>query len=130
MTTDSDKQDWKEDEFVQKHLKRIHDKYKELGMEETPFHSLCIEKLKHLQQPPFDASIKYFLETGKINGEFFLALTDLFQPLQSENERLKEELKKQSPEEQSEIAQLQYQIAGLRKDNAELKEEIKKCQEW
>jgi hypothetical protein len=37
-----------------------------------------IEKhLKHLAHSPHNASVKHFLETGKISGSFYLALIEL-----------------------------------------------------
>lgn len=57
------------DEFIQKHLSIIKEKTLESHIQ---------LKLEHLHRPPLSSSVKYFLETGTINGNFLLALKSLF----------------------------------------------------
>lgn len=57
-----------DDPFIKKHLAIIKEKTLE---------SFIQVKIQHLQRPPLDASVKYFLETGTVNGNFLLAIKDI-----------------------------------------------------
>lgn len=56
------------DPFITKHLAIIKEKLLE---------NFVQSKMQHLQRPPFDASVKYFLEKGTVNGNFMLAIKDV-----------------------------------------------------
>jgi len=46
---------------------------------------LIKEFISGLQHPPFDASIKHFLETGTINGSFYAALSAMLEVLRKDD---------------------------------------------
>jgi len=54
-------------------------------MTEKQFTELAIKKFEHLSYSPFDANIKYWLETHTINGSFLIAIRELYKDLKKLN---------------------------------------------